>query len=120
MPRIALAEGASVHCIVDDFLWPWVDSTPVLMMHGFAQIGGKMAKMPIWRRWVISAADYLLRHGQAHAHTSAASKRLCDDRPARGRGRHRDQVPRQKETSHKVLAPISPRQQCGYRPGRRY
>jgi len=28
MPRIALAEGASVHCIVDDFLWPWVDSTP--------------------------------------------------------------------------------------------
>src|ERR1700745_590328 len=29
MPRIALAEGASVHCIVDDFLWPWVDSTPV-------------------------------------------------------------------------------------------
>ena len=37
MPRIALAEGASVHCILDDFLWPWVDSTPVLMMHGFAR-----------------------------------------------------------------------------------
>ena len=30
MPRIALAEGASVHCMVDDFLWPWVGSTPVL------------------------------------------------------------------------------------------
>ena len=26
-----------------------------------AQIGGKMAKMPIWHRWVVSAADYLLR-----------------------------------------------------------
>src|SRR5215472_14153881 len=35
MPRIAPAEGANVHCILDDFLWPWVDSTPVLMMHGF-------------------------------------------------------------------------------------
>jgi len=35
MPRIAPAEGANVHCILDDFLWPWVDSTPVLMMRGF-------------------------------------------------------------------------------------
>jgi hypothetical protein len=26
------AEGASAHCIVDDFLWPWADSTPVLIM----------------------------------------------------------------------------------------
>ncbi|HEV2334801.1 MAG TPA: hypothetical protein VGS13_04850 [Stellaceae bacterium] len=34
MPRIALPEGAGVHCIVDDFLWPWDASTPVLMMHG--------------------------------------------------------------------------------------
>jgi hypothetical protein len=34
MPRIALPEGACVHCIVDDFLWPWDGSTPVLMMHG--------------------------------------------------------------------------------------
>ena len=32
MPRIAPAEGANVHCILDDFLWPWVDSTPVLIM----------------------------------------------------------------------------------------
>jgi hypothetical protein len=23
MPRVALPEGVSVHCIVDDFLWPW-------------------------------------------------------------------------------------------------
>ena len=37
MPRIVLPEGASVHCIVDDFLWPWDGSTPVLMMHGFAR-----------------------------------------------------------------------------------
>ena len=35
MPRIALPEGASVHCIVDDFLWPWDRSTPVLMMSAF-------------------------------------------------------------------------------------
>jgi hypothetical protein len=34
MPRVALPEGVSVNCSVDDFLWPWNDSTPVLMMHG--------------------------------------------------------------------------------------
>jgi pimeloyl-ACP methyl ester carboxylesterase len=37
MPRIALPEGVSVHCAIDDFLWPWDDRTPVLMMHGFAR-----------------------------------------------------------------------------------
>jgi len=51
MPRIALAEGASVHCIVDDFLWPWVDSTPVLMMHGFAR------NATFWNRWVPATAE---------------------------------------------------------------
>ena len=51
MPRIALAEGASVHCIVDDFLWPWVDSTPVLMMHGFAR------NATFWNRWVPAIAE---------------------------------------------------------------
>jgi pimeloyl-ACP methyl ester carboxylesterase len=43
--------GASVHCIVDDFLWPWVDSTPVLMMHGFAR------NATFWNRWVPAIAE---------------------------------------------------------------
>lgn len=51
MPRIALAQGANVHCIVDDFLWPWVDSTPVLMMHGFAR------NATFWNRWVPTIAE---------------------------------------------------------------
>ena len=51
MPRIALAEGASVHCTVDDFLWPWVGSTPVLMMHGFAR------NATFWNRWVPAIAE---------------------------------------------------------------
>ena len=37
MPHIALPEGVSIHCAIDDYLWPWDDSTPVLMMHGFAR-----------------------------------------------------------------------------------
>ena len=51
MPRISLPEGASVHCIVDDFLWPWDRSTPVLMMHGFAR------NATFWNRWVPAIAE---------------------------------------------------------------
>ncbi len=51
MPRIVLPEGASVHCIVDDFLWPWDGSTPVLMMHGFAR------NAAFWNRWVPAIAE---------------------------------------------------------------
>ncbi len=51
MPRIALPEAASVHCTVDDFLWPWDDSTPVLMMHGFAR------NATFWNRWVPAIAE---------------------------------------------------------------
>src|SRR5438105_11373971 len=51
MSRIALPEGASVHCIVDDFLWPWDQSTPVLMMHGFAR------NATFWNRWVPAIAE---------------------------------------------------------------
>jgi pimeloyl-ACP methyl ester carboxylesterase len=51
MPRIALPEGVSVHCIVDDFLWPWDSSTPVLMMHGFAR------NATFWNRWVPTIAE---------------------------------------------------------------
>ena len=51
MPRIALPKGASVHCTVDDFLWPWARSTPVLMMHGFAR------NATFWNRWVPAIAE---------------------------------------------------------------
>jgi len=34
--HIGLADGASVHCLVDDFLMAWDRSIPMLMMHGFA------------------------------------------------------------------------------------
>jgi 3-oxoadipate enol-lactonase len=50
VPRIVLPEGASVHCTVDDFLWPWDHSTPVLMMHGFAR------NATFWNRWVPAIA----------------------------------------------------------------
>ena len=51
MPHIPLPEGVSVHCIVDDYLWPWERSTPVLMMHGFAR------NALFWNRWVPAIAE---------------------------------------------------------------
>jgi pimeloyl-ACP methyl ester carboxylesterase len=51
VPRIALPQGVSVHCAVDDFLWPWDHSTPVLMMHGFAR------NAIFWNRWVPAIAE---------------------------------------------------------------
>jgi 3-oxoadipate enol-lactonase len=46
MPTIPLADGLSLHCAVDDYLWPWEATTPVLMMHGFAR------NADFWNRWV--------------------------------------------------------------------
>jgi 3-oxoadipate enol-lactonase len=51
MPTIRLADGPSVHCAVDDYLWPWDTATPVLMMHGFAR------NATFWNRWVPSIAE---------------------------------------------------------------
>jgi len=51
MPLIALPDGASVHCTVDDYLWPWESPTPVLMMHGFAR------NARFWNRWVPAATE---------------------------------------------------------------
>jgi pimeloyl-ACP methyl ester carboxylesterase len=51
MPRVTLPDGASVHCTADDFLWPWNDRTPVLMMHGFAR------NALFWNRWVPAIAE---------------------------------------------------------------
>jgi pimeloyl-ACP methyl ester carboxylesterase len=51
MPKIRLAEGLSLHCAVDDYLWPWeTAATPVLMMHGFAR------NASFWGRWVPAIA----------------------------------------------------------------
>jgi pimeloyl-ACP methyl ester carboxylesterase len=51
MPRIALPQGATIHCLVDDYLWPWDRATPVLMMHGFAR------NALFWNRWVPTVAE---------------------------------------------------------------
>jgi 3-oxoadipate enol-lactonase len=51
MPRIPLPEGPSLHCTVDDYLWPWAASTPVLMMHGFAR------NALFWNRWVPAISE---------------------------------------------------------------
>jgi 3-oxoadipate enol-lactonase len=51
MPEIRLDDGLSLHCAVDDYLWPWQRSTPVLMLHGFAR------NATFWNRWVPSIAD---------------------------------------------------------------
>ena len=51
MPIVRLAEGLSLHCAVDDYLWPWEVRTPVLMMHGFAR------NATFWSRWVPAIAE---------------------------------------------------------------
>jgi 3-oxoadipate enol-lactonase len=51
MPRIPLSIGPSLHCAIDDYLWPWASPTPVLMMHGFAR------NALFWNRWVPAIAQ---------------------------------------------------------------
>ena len=51
MPTIRLDGGLSLHCAVDDYLWPWEVRTPVLMMHGFAR------NATFWNRWVPAIAE---------------------------------------------------------------
>ena len=51
MPMIRLDQGLSVHCAVDDYLWPWEMPTPVLMLHGFAR------NATFWNRWIPTIAD---------------------------------------------------------------
>src|SRR5215467_8881980 len=51
MPSVRLDEGLSLHCAVDDYLWPWDAPTPVLMMHGFAR------NAVFWNRWVPPIAE---------------------------------------------------------------
>jgi pimeloyl-ACP methyl ester carboxylesterase len=51
MPMIPVAGDLSVHCAVDDYLWPWQAPIPVLMMHGFAR------NARFWHRWVPAIAE---------------------------------------------------------------
>ncbi len=51
MPMIPLAEGLALNCAVDDYLWPWQEATPVVMMHGFAR------NARFWNRWVPAIAE---------------------------------------------------------------
>jgi 3-oxoadipate enol-lactonase len=51
MPTIRVDGGLSLHCAVDDYLWPWEVRTPVLMMHGFAR------NATFWNRWVPAIAE---------------------------------------------------------------
>ena len=51
MPMIRLDNGISVHCVVDDYMWPRDKPTPVLMMHGFARNAN------FWNRWVPAIAE---------------------------------------------------------------
>jgi 3-oxoadipate enol-lactonase len=51
MPMIPVADGVSVHCAVDDYLWPRQAPTPVVMMHGFAR------NARFWSRWVPAVAE---------------------------------------------------------------
>jgi pimeloyl-ACP methyl ester carboxylesterase len=51
MPHIPFAGDISIHCDVDDFLWPWDTTAPVLMMHGFAR------NALFWNRWVPAVAE---------------------------------------------------------------
>lgn len=50
MTRIAVAPGMSLNCVVDDYLWPWQEATPVLMVHGFSRSAA------IWMRWIPNVA----------------------------------------------------------------
>jgi len=47
MPSIRLDEGLSLHCAVDDYLWPWEAPTPVLMIErcGAATAGGQLEQV---------------------------------------------------------------------------
>jgi 3-oxoadipate enol-lactonase len=51
MTSIRLADGLSLACAVDDYLWPWNEVTPVLMLHGFAR------NATFWNRWIPSIAE---------------------------------------------------------------
>ena len=50
MAEVTLEDGARIHCMVDDHLWPWEERVPVFMVHGF----GRNARF--WDPWVAEVA----------------------------------------------------------------
>ena len=51
MARIEVEPGLSVHCRIDDFQFPWMQSSPVFMVHGFSR------NASIWNRWMPQVTD---------------------------------------------------------------
>ena len=51
VPAIEVGPGISLHCYVDDFLWPWSKAIPVFMCHGFSR------NASFWNPWVPHAAE---------------------------------------------------------------
>jgi pimeloyl-ACP methyl ester carboxylesterase len=49
--RVEVEPGVELHCRIDDFLFPWVRSTPVFMLHGADRNG------LFWNGWVPTLAD---------------------------------------------------------------
>ena len=72
MATVRLPEGFSLHCAVDDYLWPWEAPTPVLMMHGFAR------NATFWNRWVPPIA------GSRRIYRPDLPGRGASDVPAKG------------------------------------
>ena len=46
MPFIEVSPDVALHCYEDDFLFPWEQSIPVVLEHGFARHG------KFWKKWV--------------------------------------------------------------------
>ena len=72
MATVRLPEGLALHCVVDDYLWPWQAATPVLMMHGFAR------NATFWNRWVPPIA------GSRRIYRPDLPGRGASDVPAKG------------------------------------
>src|ERR1700726_3242538 len=55
MPKLPIAipgaNGLPLPCAIDDYLWPWEQPTPVVMLHGFAR------NARFWNRWVPAIAE---------------------------------------------------------------
>jgi 3-oxoadipate enol-lactonase len=45
MPNIETSPGVTIHCEIDDYTDPWVESDCVLMLHGIAETGNA------WKSW---------------------------------------------------------------------
>src|SRR5260221_10709455 len=46
MPDVEVEPGVTLYCDVTDYLWPWENSVPVVLQHGFARNG------LFWMQWI--------------------------------------------------------------------